>query len=73
MERELCRKWRANRKNQLREDSVSFKRKVAHIIHDTSPSERSRAKFVPSVPVEVALKYAMPGKVVSTRNGEFPG
>jgi hypothetical protein len=36
----------------------------------TSVQQREVVKFVPSVPVEVALKYAMPGKVVSTRNGE---
>jgi hypothetical protein len=35
-----------------------------------SVQQREVVKFVPSVPVEVALKYAMPGKVVSTRNGE---
>lgn len=36
----------------------------------TPVQQREVVKFVPSVPVEVALKYAMPGKVVSTRNGE---
>ena len=36
----------------------------------TPVHQREVVKFVPSVPVEVALKYAMPGKVVSTRNGE---
>ena len=35
-----------------------------------SVQQREVVKFAPSVPVEVALKYAMPGKVVSTRNGE---
>jgi hypothetical protein len=36
----------------------------------TPVQQREVVKFVPGVPVEVALKYAMPGKVVSTRNGE---
>ena len=36
----------------------------------TPVNQREVVKFVPSVPVEVALKYAVPGKVVSTRNGE---
>ena len=36
----------------------------------TPVNQREVVKFAPSVPVEVALKYAVPGKVVSTRNGE---
>src|ERR1035441_8840700 len=27
-------------------------------------------KFAPNVPVEVALKFAMPGKIISTQSGE---
>ena len=36
----------------------------------TPIQQREVVKFAPNQPVEVALKYAMPGKVVSTRNGE---
>jgi len=36
----------------------------------TPVQQREVVKFAPNQPVEVALKYAMPGKVVSTRNGE---
>jgi hypothetical protein len=36
----------------------------------TPIQQRGVVKFVPNEPVEVALKFAMPGKIVSTRNGE---
>src|ERR1017187_8770573 len=36
----------------------------------TPIQQREVVKFTPNEPVEVALKFAMPGKVVSTRNGE---
>ena len=32
--------------------------------------QREVVKFVPNAPVEVALKFAMPGKIISTRSGE---
>ena len=55
-------------RRQILEDAVCFKRKGG--VTMTSVNQREVVKFVPSVPVEVALKYAVPGKVVSTRNGE---
>lgn len=36
----------------------------------TTTKKREVVKFAPNVPVEVALKFAMPGKVISTQNGE---
>ena len=36
----------------------------------TPTQQREVVKFAPNVPVEVALKYAMPGKIISTRAGE---
>src|SRR5690242_17171552 len=36
----------------------------------TTTKKREVVKFTPNVPVEVALKFAMPGKVISTQNGE---
>ena len=36
----------------------------------TPVHQREVVKFAPSVPVEVALKYALPGKIVSTQTGE---
>jgi hypothetical protein len=32
--------------------------------------KRDVVKFAPNVPVEVALKYALPGRIISTQNGE---
>jgi len=36
----------------------------------TPIQQREVVKFVPNVPVEVALKFAMPGKIISTKSGE---
>src|SRR5438309_677202 len=36
----------------------------------TTTKKRDVVKFAPNVPVEVALKFAIPGKVISTQNGE---
>ena len=60
-------RWRANQKAATRRRRL-FQRKGG--VTMTPVHQREVVKFVPSVPVEVALKYAIPGKVVSTRNGE---
>jgi hypothetical protein len=36
----------------------------------TATKKRDVVKFAPNVPVEVALKFALPGKIISTQNGE---
>lgn len=36
----------------------------------TPIQQREVVKFVPNVPVEVALKFAIPGKIISTKSGE---
>jgi hypothetical protein len=36
----------------------------------TSTQKREVVTFAPNVPVEVALKFAMPGKIISTQSGE---
>ncbi len=36
----------------------------------TPTQQREVVKFVPEVPVEVALKFALPGKIISTKAGE---
>jgi hypothetical protein len=36
----------------------------------TRNQQREVVKFAPNVPVEVALKFALPGKIISTQSGE---
>src|ERR1022692_1655857 len=36
----------------------------------TPTQQREVVKFTPNVPIEVALKFALPGKVISTKGGE---
>jgi hypothetical protein len=36
----------------------------------TTTKKRDVVQFAPNVPVEVALKFAMPGKIISTQSGE---
>jgi hypothetical protein len=36
----------------------------------TTTKKKDVVQFVPNVPVEVALKYALPGKIISTHTGE---
>ena len=36
----------------------------------TRTQQREVVKFAPNVPVEVALKFALPGKIISTQSGE---
>jgi len=36
----------------------------------TPTKKKDVVQFVPNVPVEVALKFAMPGKIISTKSGE---
>jgi hypothetical protein len=51
---------------EMKEEEIEICEKEKRVM----TQKRDVVKFAPNAPVEVALKYSLPGKIISTQNGE---